>query len=80
MGKATVIMGCPQLGEATRSELAEGARKHYEKIALVGHEWYSLIPQAINSWEREPELQARIYELENELHIYKAQLHELDNL
>jgi hypothetical protein len=42
-----------QVGQATVAELAEGARQHYEKVSRIAHEWYSLIPDAIDAWERE---------------------------
>ena len=35
------------------SELAQRAREHYEEAALSLNHWSSLIPQAIDAWERE---------------------------
>jgi hypothetical protein len=34
------------------SELAQRAREHYERIARKGQEWNSIIPQAIDEWEK----------------------------
>jgi hypothetical protein len=47
------------VGQATVAELAEGARQHYEKVSRMAHEWYSLIPDAIDAWEREQERKQR---------------------
>lgn len=35
------------------ADLARGAREHYEHVSTVAHEWSSVIPQAIDVWERE---------------------------
>lgn len=35
------------------SEQAQRAREHYEELANTAHHWSSVIPQAINAWERE---------------------------
>jgi hypothetical protein len=42
-------------GQVTIAELAEDARRHYAKVAIGAQEWYSLIPDAIDAWEREQE-------------------------
>ena len=42
----------------TRQELATEAREHYDRVALEAHDWLSTIPQAIDAWERQPELEA----------------------
>lgn len=53
---------------ATRAELAAYARRHYEGVSGVAQSWYSLIPEAIDAWEREPQLEAQILRLQAELH------------
>ena len=35
------------------SEQAQHAREHYEEISMAAGHWSSIIPQAINAWERE---------------------------
>lgn len=35
------------------SEQAQRAREHYEELANMAHHWSSVIPQAIDAWERE---------------------------
>ncbi len=35
------------------SQQAQRAREHYEELANIAHHWSSIIPQAINAWERE---------------------------
>ena len=46
----------PRCCNATRKELAEQARKHYEEVSNRSQDWLSTIPAAIDAWEREPEL------------------------
>ena len=48
-------MGQAYTGQATIAELADGARQHYDKVSRVAQEWHSLIPDAIDAWEREQE-------------------------
>lgn len=43
---------------ATRKDLAQHARDHYEEISAASMWWSSIIPKAIDAWEREPDLQA----------------------
>lgn len=43
-------------GAATRGDIAQAARDHYEKVSMASADWFSVIPRAINCWEREPEL------------------------
>ena len=50
--------------QATRQELAEAAREHYDSLSRACCDWLSTIPQAITAWEREPELLERIAFLE----------------
>jgi hypothetical protein len=58
-----------QTGQATIAELAESARKHYAEVSIEALSWYSLIPDAIDAWEREqtrlrrPSLLARLHGL-----------------
>lgn len=42
--------------QATRVEIAEGARRHYADVSLQAQHWMSNIPNAIDAWEREPAL------------------------
>jgi hypothetical protein len=42
-------------GQATIAELAEDARRHYAEVSIEASSWYSLIPDAIDAWEREQE-------------------------
>lgn len=68
---------CPQCGstgqhdhtaDASRAELAEYSRRHYEGVSSQAQSWLSNIPSAIDAWEREPELEATITKLRAELH------------
>ncbi|KKL53528.1 hypothetical protein LCGC14_2274530 [marine sediment metagenome] len=52
--------------QATRADLAEGARKQYEFVCREAHDWLSTIPQAIDAWEREPELKEQLAEAQEE--------------
>lgn len=59
---------------ATRKDLAQHARDHYEEISAASMWWSSIIPKAIDAWEREPDLQAtadRRLELLRELYNFK---------
>lgn len=38
---------------ATIPELAQRAREHYDEISTAACDWHSLIPKAIDAWERE---------------------------
>ena len=40
--------------QATRKDMAENARKHYDEISTEAMHHSSTIPAAINAWEREP--------------------------
>src|SRR3990167_1931372 len=44
--------------KATRAELAQNARKHYEFVATEACDWLSTIPECIDAWEHQPELVA----------------------
>ena len=44
--------------KATRADLAQNARKHYEFVATEACDWLSTIPECIDAWERQPELEA----------------------
>jgi hypothetical protein len=46
-----------------RHELAEQARAHYEELSSAACSWNSAIPQAIDAWEREEQLQKIAEEL-----------------
>ncbi len=46
----------PKAVKATRKDMAEQARKHYDEVSTEAMEWNSLIPQAIDAWEHQPEL------------------------
>ncbi len=50
-------------GAATRGEVAQAARDHYEKVSMASTDWFGVIPQAIGCWEREPELLETVEEL-----------------
>ncbi len=52
--------------QATRKELAEGAREHYSKVWKLYGEWYSLIDHAIDAWEIQPELISKIADLKEQ--------------
>ena len=49
--------------QATRKEMADHARAHYEHTSLDAMSWCSTIPHAIDAWEREPVLGAELAEL-----------------
>lgn len=42
--------------ETPRGDIAQMAREHYERVSMASADWFSVIPQAIGCWEREPEL------------------------
>lgn len=42
--------------QATRHDVAEGARRHYLEVSREAAHWSSVIPAAIDAWEREPKL------------------------
>ena len=42
-----------QAGKVSIAEQAQHAREHYEEAATALHCWCSIIPQAIDAWERE---------------------------
>jgi len=61
-GKAARIIGVDRLELRTMSDIpanvpipeqAQRAREHYEELAALAHHWSSIIPQAIDAWERE---------------------------
>ena len=56
-----------QASKATQKELAEGARAHYKALSMAGHGWLNTIPQAIDAWEREPELTQQLAEAQDNL-------------
>ena len=62
--------------QATRAELAKGARKHYEELSTT--DWLSTIPQAIDAWEREPTLRAENEQLREFAEVFAewAELHQ----
>ena len=37
-----------QAAQATHKEICEGALEHYEKLAAECHDWYNVVPKAIN--------------------------------
>jgi len=47
-----------QAYQATRAELAQGARDHYEAISMEVCSHLSTIPKAIDAWEKQPQLEA----------------------
>ena len=49
---------------ATRHDLAEAARKHYDEISTEAMDYLTTIPAAIDAWEREPKLLKVIKEME----------------
>lgn len=44
-------MSDQQVYEASRAEIAKGARAHYEEASSAIHHWSSTIPKAIDLWE-----------------------------
>ncbi len=42
--------------KATRAELAQHMKEHYERLSRETCDWCSGIPKAIDAWEREPAL------------------------
>jgi len=52
---------------ATREELANQLRLHYDEISRQACDWHSAMPKAIEAWEREPLLLQRVAELERQL-------------
>jgi hypothetical protein len=54
--------------QATRKDLAENARRHYEFVSKEASDYLTTIPNAIDAWEREPALEAQLAALtaENE--------------
>lgn len=65
--------------EATRAELAQSAREHYEQLSNITCDWYSLIPEAIDYWEREPGLRAELESMTAERDALKDILREVWN-
>ena len=44
----------PKAVKATRHDMAEQARKHYDEISTEAMHYSTTIPAAIRAWEREP--------------------------
>ena len=70
-------MSDEQTCEATRAEIVRGAREHYEEVAKAGHAWSSSIGHALDAYEREPELKARLLALEESAAKMRAALNSL---
>ena len=49
-----------QAAEATRKELAQGAREHYNAVSREACCYSSTIPKAIDAWEVAPDLWALV--------------------
>lgn len=64
---------------ATREEIAQQAREHYERLSREACDWHSVIPEAITAWEREPDLSARNKALEKTLFDYAVNWHRLEH-
>lgn len=50
--------------QATRAELAERARLHYERLSTAAGDWLSTVPHSIDAWEHEPALIAEVARLQ----------------
>jgi len=57
---------------ATRKELADQLRRHYDEISSQACDWHSAMLKAIEAWQREPSLLQRIAELERQLEEYRG--------
>ena len=45
---------------ASRADMANHLRDHYERVSTIAMDWSSGIPQAIAAWEREPALRTEL--------------------
>jgi chromosome segregation ATPase len=61
--------------EATRAEICQGLRGHYERISTKQCEWASGIEHAINAYEREPALQAENRALHSQAQEWERKYH-----
>jgi len=57
---------------ATREELANQLRRHYDEVSSQACDWHSAMLKAIEAWEREPLLLQQIIELEGQLEGYRG--------
>ena len=66
-----------QAGQATRHEIANAAREHYERISMAACDWSSVIPQAIDCWEHHDALvealrEAREFIVQSTPHLHRS--------
>ena len=47
-------------GATTRAEQATDMRRHYDRVSVHAADWHSGIVQAIDAWERQPDLERRL--------------------
>ncbi len=55
------------LAQATRADLADHLRDHYERLSRDCCDWSSAMPEAIDAWEREPKLRTECEALQTRL-------------